>query len=170
MSSNNLFSKYGIIVFSTIILLGCKGETSLRQKFSGPRKMVRYQWIKQDSVTGAFSEKIYDSTSLGNIIFFDNGDDTYNEINLMLTAAPASWGNSFTKLSTTGSPIFWYADFKEGKSFSFFSTPQNADFTRRATYTLEVKGKTIELIGVFSDGKNNYKEVMELEEIKNADL
>ncbi len=154
-----------------VILLGaCKTENALRQNFSGPRKISRYQWLKQDSVSGDFNKTIYDIDTLGTIVFWDNASDTYNDLDFKVKAYPVSWGSSFQKLVNSGAAIKWYADWKEAKSFSFFTIPTGTDFVRRVTYTVDKRGKKLVLIGAFSDGKNYFKEVLELEEIPNSGL
>ena len=158
------------IIGLSLLLGACKTETSLRQNFSGPRKVTRYQWIKQDSASGEFNQVIYDIDTMGTMVFWDNGSDTYNYIDFKVKAYPASWGNGFEKLLGSGAPILWYADFTEAKSFSFFTIPKTVDFARRVTYTVDNRGKKLVLVGVLSDGKNLYKEVLELEEIANSDL
>ncbi len=168
MKINRLVQTALLIVLVT--LGACKTENGLRQNFSGPRKISRYQWIKQDSVSGDFNKTIYDLDTLGSIIFWDNSSDTYNQIDFKVKAYPVSWGNSFQKLTSSGAGILWYADWKEAKSFSFFTIPTGTDFVRRVTYTVDKRGKKLVLIGVFSDGKNYYKEVLELEEIPNSGL
>ena len=165
-------SKINTLLFAVLILFlgSCKTEGGLRQDFCGPRKVTKYQWIKQDSISGAFNKEIYNIDTLGTMVLWDNSSDTYNNINFKLKAYPVSWGSNFQKLTTTGAPIFWYADFKEAKSFSFFSSPKTADFVRRVTYTVDKKGKELRLIGIVSDGKSLYKEIITLEEIANSDL
>ena len=167
MKSNYLVQS---LLLWSIFFGACKTEVSLRQDFSGPRKVSRYQWIKQDSITGEFNKTIYDVDTLGTMVLWDNGSDTYNNIDFKLKAYPVSWGTGFEKLTTSGSAILWYADFKEAKSFSFFTIPKGVDFVRRVTYTVDKRGKKLVLVGVLSDGKNLYKEVLELEEITNSDL
>lgn len=156
-----------ILAIVTIFLGSCKTETGLRVKFSGPRKVAKYTFYEQDPSTGEFSKEIHNRTDLGTMIFFDNGSDTYNDLTPKLVAYPAAWGVGITGVGSTGKVIGWYADFAEGKSFSFYSVPDGADFVKRATYTAEFKGKTLVLTGVFMDiGGKLYKEVMELEEVK----
>ena len=159
-----------VVLFFGLLVGSCKTENGIRQSLSGPRKVSKYQWIQQDSITGEFTKVIYDTDTLGTMVLWDNSSDTYNNIGFKLKAYPVSWGNSFEKLTTTGAPILWYADLKEAKSFSFFSTPKTADFVRRVTYTIDKKGKELVLIGVLSDGKKLYKEIITLEEIANSDL
>ncbi len=163
-------SKISILILGALFIFwgACKTETSLRQNFSGPRKLSRYQWIKQDSISGNFNKVIYDIDTLGSVIFWDNGSDTYNNIDFKLKAYPVSWGTSFEKLTTSGAAILWYADFQEAKSFSFFTIPKGTDFIRRVTYTVDKRGKKLVLIGVLTDGKNLFKEILELDEIENG--
>lgn len=156
------------IVLFMVFLSACKTENALRQNFSGPRKISRYQWIKQDSVSGDFNKTIYDIDTLGTIIFWDNSSDTYNALDFKVKAYPASW--RLEKLTSSGAAILWYADWREAKSFSFFTIPNGVDFVRRVTYTIDKRGDKLRLIGVFFDGKSYFKEIIELEEISNSDL
>jgi hypothetical protein len=158
------------VLLFLVFLSACKTENALRQNFSGPRKISRYQWIKQDSASGDFNKTIYDIDTLGTIIFWDNSSDTYNQLDFKVKAYPVSWGNSFQKLTSSGAAILWYADWKEAKSFSFFTIPTGVDFVRRVTYTIDKRGDKLRLIGVFSDGKSLYKEILELEAVANSDL
>ncbi len=151
-----------IILFSLlfVFLSACEKEGRLRNKYAGPKKVSLYQWIKQDA-DGNFTEKVYDIDTLGDILMWDNGSDFYNDAHLYLKSLPVSWG-----LNGVGGTVGWYCDWNDGETLSFFSEPNKGNIYY-VTYTIKsnINGK-ITLEGVFPQGNSIYKEVIELEKIR----
>lgn len=148
------------IIVSLIALFSCSKADNTMQKYAGPKKISRYQWIKADTLTGEFSQIIYDTDTMGRVILWDNASDTYNNANFFITMRPQGFINY--SVGSGGEGIGWYADTKEGKSLTFFSEP-NPGHVNYCIYTLNKKmnGKII-LEAVFGSGKNLFKEIIEL--------
>lgn len=158
------------LVFMLFLLGSCK-EKNLRHSMAGPKKMTRYQWIQMDA-SGNFTKVLYDTADLAEVLLWDNFTDGYNTAGYYGKAFPASWAKSMNGVGARGEAIYWYSDYDENESFTFFSEPTTAFVsTQRATYSLKKKlSGVIELTGVFASGGNTYKEVIELTPIAGSDL
>ena len=159
----------GVMVM-LLFLSSCK-EGELRQSMAGPKKITRYQWIKMDN-NGNFTQVIYDTADLAEVLLWDNATDGKNTVGYYGKAFPASWAKTMNGVGAYGDVIYWYSDYDENESFTFFSVPE-ASFvsTQRATYSLKTKmNGVIVLTGVFGKSGNTYKEVIELTPIAPSDL
>ena len=143
-----------------LILFSCSKEDNIRQKYAGPKKISHYQWIKADTISGEFTQIIYDMDTLGEVILWDNSSDTYNNAYFYTSVLPAGFGMS--GVGAGGGAIGWYMEAHEEKSLTFFSEP-NAGNVQYCTYTLKkrMNGKII-LEAVFGSGTALYKEIIEL--------
>jgi len=153
------------VVLSLMLLLGAcdvARESSIRRKLAGPKKLSRYIWKKQDS-NGEFTKVIYDTTDMATMIFWDNDDAVFNNINYKGGNLPAGWG--FAGVGYKGIPVWWYADWEEGKTLTLWS--QNAMEEKfRTTYTLSHNATYSKIIleTVYVYNNENYLEILELEE------
>ncbi len=154
-----------------VLTFGSCKERKLRHSLAGPKKMTRYQWVKMDN-TGNFTQTIYDTADLAEVLLWDNETDGYNDVGYYGKAFPASWAVPINGVGAGGESVYWYSDYDENESFTFFSEPKAAfQSTKRATYSLKEKlNGVIELTGVFANGSNTYKEVIELTPIAKKDL
>ena len=165
---------FGLTLLTMILMFltleSCK-ERSLRHSMAGPKKMTRYQWVQMDG-TGNFTKVLYDTTDLAEVLLWDNSTDGKNAAGYYGKAYPASWAKTINGVGAGGEAVFWYSDYDENESFTFFSEPKAAfTSTKRATYSLKKKlNGVIELTGVFASGGNTYKEVIELTPIAGSDL
>lgn len=161
---------YSLFLLLVLTQYACK-KNKWRQDIAGPKVMSRYQWIKMDKATGEFSQVIYDTSNMAELILWDYSSDSYNDVYYYGKVYPASWAVTINGVGARKEPISWYSDEYENESFTFWSEPPTADPVCRATYTMKKKsGGVIELTGVFTDGSNNYKEVIELSPKKSSDL
>jgi len=148
-----------IIIYS-VALISCSKADNARLKFSGPKKISRYQWIKADSLSGEFNNVIYDIDTLGKVILWDNASDTYNDAYFYTSIFPAGFG--FKGVGLNNMAIGWYVDADKYKSLTFFSEP-NPGNVFYITYALDkkVNGKIV-LTGVFTSNQDTFKEIIEL--------
>jgi hypothetical protein len=149
------------------VLFSCERgkEFSIRERLSGPKRMERYQWIKQDS-SGNFTRVIHDTANLAKLLLWDNGAEELNNVTYDGAFTPAGWYYANIGVGTPRLLIGWYADFEEMKSFTFWSE-ESLGGKSRVTYTLDLKrfsGK-MHLEAVYHTKDGVFKEVIDLADL-----
>lgn len=139
--------KIGFALFFVVSLVSCK-ERVLRNGLAGPKEITQYSCLKSD-VNGNFSVVVEKTDKRGKMLLWDNADDAYNNVTYSHPKLPIGFedagvgGNSSAR-----KPIFWYADWVEKETMTFF-TEEDGKFTVEQTYKLDMKGKDLLLSTVF---------------------
>ena len=158
------FFKYSLLCSFIVVFFACDKakESSVRRKLSGPKKLSRYIWKKQDA-NGDFSKVIYDTTDMATLIIWDNDDPVANGVSYKGGVVPAGWG--LANVGVKGMAVWWYADWEEGKTLTLWS--QNSYEERfRTTYTLShsLNYNKIVLQTIYFYNNEKYLEILELED------
>ncbi|MFM1998675.1 MAG: hypothetical protein RL204_622 [Bacteroidota bacterium] len=163
MNKKHLFYIIGILFLGSV-LTSCEKDIVMREKLSGPKTISLYQWKKMDA-EGNFSEVIYDTTGLGDLILWDNASESINNVTYLGEEAPAGWYYANVGVNGTHNiPIGWYSDYETNSSFTFWSE-DDLGGKYRVTYAMEIKGKTIHLETVYHTEDGVFSEVIEMEDL-----
>lgn len=139
--------KLGIGIALLLGLVSCK-ERMLRNAFAGPKEIKSYSCLKSD-VNGTFSVVVEKTDSRGTMLLWDNADDAYNNVTYSHPKLPIGFELSGVGgTSNNRKPIFWYADWVEKETMSFF-TEEEGKFTVEQTYKLDMKGRDLHLSTIF---------------------
>jgi hypothetical protein len=137
-----------------------------RMEIAGPKKIARYKWTKMDA-NGDYSEVIYDKTDMGNLIFWDNAEESLNNVTLDFKGdAPAGWFYANVGVGTPAQPVGWFVDYELGKTLTLWSA-ESLGGKSRVTYTMtkNYNASKINLVTTYYTNIGTFKEELDLESL-----
>ncbi|MFZ9846688.1 MAG: hypothetical protein ACO3EE_00890 [Flavobacteriales bacterium] len=141
-----------------------------RMEIAGPKKIARYKWTRMDS-NGDFTEVIHDTTDFGVLIFWDNEEESLNNVTLDTKGlTPAGWFYANVGAGVPAQPVGWYVDYELGKTLTLWSA-ESLGGKSRVTYTMSknYNASKINLVTTYYTDKGTFKEELELESLTGND-